>query len=126
MLCPGCVNHGLHQATRIFETFSDKDVAVMGLHSVFEHHDAQTPTSLKAFLHEYRIAFPVGVDAPADENGGLPRTMAHYGMQGTPTLILIAREGRRRAQHFGHVPALRLGAAIMTFICSPSYPLHWV
>src|SRR3546814_12104395 len=68
--------------------------------------------SLEAFLHEYRIAFPVGVDAPG-EPGGLPITMARYGMQGTPTLVLIDRKGHRRAQHFGHVPALRLGADIL-------------
>ncbi|WP_334150840.1 hypothetical protein [Hyphomicrobium sp.] len=53
-LCPGCVSHRLPQAGRVFETFSRDDVAVLGLHCVFEHHDAQTPTSLEAFLHEYR------------------------------------------------------------------------
>lgn len=115
MLCPGCVSHGLPQARRVRETFSEADVAVIGLHSVFEHHDAQTPTALAAFLHEYRIGFPVAVDAPND-GGGLPKTMAAYGMQGTPTLILIDRSGRRRAQHFGQVSDLRLGAEIMALI----------
>jgi hypothetical protein len=115
MLCPGCVSHGLPQAGRVFETFSRDDVAVLGLHCVFEHHDAQTPTSLEAFLHEYRIGFPVGVDAP-DADDPLPRTMASYAMQGTPTLILIDRKGHRRAQHFGSVPDLRLGAEIMALI----------
>jgi hypothetical protein len=115
MLCPGCVSHGLPQAGRVFETFSREDVAVLGLHCVFEHHDAQTPTSLEAFLHEYRIGFPVGVDA-LDPEGPLPRTMASYGMQGTPTLILIDRKGHRRAQHFGSVSDLRLGAEIMALI----------
>ncbi|MBI1338781.1 redoxin domain-containing protein [bacterium] len=115
MLCPGCVSHGLPQAQRVRETFREADVAVIGLHSVFEHHDAQTPVALEAFLHEYRIGFPVAVDAPG-ENGGLPRTMAAYGMQGTPTLVLIDRQGRRRAQHFGLVPDLRLGAEIMALI----------
>src|SRR3546814_4264852 len=86
MLCPGSVSHGLPQASRIHETFSRDDVVVLGLHSVFEHHEAQSPTSLEAFLHEYRIAFPVGVDPPG-EPGGLPITMARYGMQGTPTLV---------------------------------------
>ncbi|WP_373488913.1 hexameric tyrosine-coordinated heme protein, partial [Blastomonas sp.] len=33
MLCPGCVSHGLPQATRVRETFSEKDVVVIGLHS---------------------------------------------------------------------------------------------
>lgn len=97
------------------ETFSETDVTVIGLHSVFEHTQAQTPTALAAFLHEYRIGLPVAVDAPGDA-GGLPKTMAAYGMQGTPTLVLIDRQGRRRAQHFGHVPDLRLGAEIIALI----------
>ena len=115
MLCPGCVSHGLPQAKRVSETFSEEDIAVIGLHSVFEHHDAQTPQALKAFLHEYRIGFPVAVDAP-NEKSPLPKTMTAYGMQGTPTLVLIDRLGRRRAQHFGHVTDLRLGAEIMALI----------
>ncbi len=115
MLCPGCVSHGLPQAQRVRDTFREADVAVIGLHSVFEHHDAQTPVALEAFLHEYRICFPIAVDEP-DEDRGLPRTMAAYGLQGTPTLVLIDRHGRHRAQHFGHIPDLRLGAEIMALI----------
>jgi hypothetical protein len=115
MLCPGCVAHGLPQATRVFETFNHDDVAVLGLHSVFEHHEAQTPIALHAFLGEYRIRFPVGIDTP-DGGHGLPRTMARFGMQGTPTLVLIDALGRRRAQHFGTVPDLQLGAEIMALI----------
>ena len=60
MLCPGCVSHGLPQAQRVAETFASDDVLVIGLHSVFEHHEAQgTRAALKAFLHEYRIEFSV-------------------------------------------------------------------
>lgn len=115
MLCPGCVSHGLPQAKRVRETFRETDVVVIGLHSVFEHHDAQTPTALAAFLHEYRIGFPVAIDAPGGDVG-IPKTMAAYGMEGTPTLILLDRQGRRRAQHFGVVPDLRLGAEIMALV----------
>jgi len=115
MPCPGCVSHGLPQAQRVRETFREADVAVIGLHSVFEHHDAQTPVALEAFLHEYRIGFPVAIDAPGEDRG-LPKTMAAYSLQGTPTLVLIDRQGRRRAQHFGHVPDLRLGAEIMALV----------
>lgn len=111
MLCPGCVSHGLPQAMRVHDTFDPADVAVLGLHTVFEHHDAMTPVALAAFLHEYRIRFPVGVDAP--DGTGIPRTMAAYRMQGTPTLVLVDRFGRLRAQHFGSVPDLQVGAEIM-------------
>ena len=117
MLCPGCVSHGLPQANRIVGTFDQKDVAVIGLHSVFEHHEAmQTPT-LRAFLHEYRIRFPVAVDAPGD--GAMPRTMAAWGLEGTPTLVLIDRKGRPRARHLGQVSDLALGAEIMALMSEP-------
>lgn len=111
MLCPGCVSHGLPQAARVQATFPAGRVAVVGLHTVFEHHAAMTPVALEAFLHEYRIGFPVGVDMPSDE-GPIPRTMRAYAMQGTPTLVLIDARGRLRAQHFGQMPDLALGARI--------------
>lgn len=117
MLCPGCVLHGLPQAQRVAETFGG-DVTVIGLHCVFEHHAAQGPEQLRAFLNEWRIRFPVGVDAPGP--GALPRTMAAWGLQGTPSLVLINRAGRLRARHFGQVSDLALGAEIMALIAEPS------
>ena len=117
MLCPACVHHGLPQAQRIRATFAPQDVAVIGLHTVFEHHAAMTPVSLKAFLHEYRIGFPVGVDAPsAETNDPLPLTMRAYGMQGTPTLVLIDRNGQLRRHAFGAEDDLVVAAAIATLV----------
>jgi hypothetical protein len=116
MLCPGCASHGLPQAQRVRAAFSDGDVEVIGLHTVFEHHEAQGPKeALAAFLHEYRIAFPVGIDRPAS-GGGAPETMRAYNMQGTPTTLLIDREGRLRLQKFGHLDDLVLGASIATLL----------
>jgi len=116
MLCPGCASHALPQAKRVRAAFGEGEVAVVGLHTVFEHHAAQGPVdALAAFLHEYKIGFPVGVDAPGD-GGGLPETMRAYAMQGTPTTILIDRAGRLRMQRFGHVEDLHLGAAIATLV----------
>ena len=114
MLCPGCVSHGIPQAQRVAELFRPDDVQVIGLHTVFEHHEAMAPQALRAFLHEYKVAFPVGVDAP--EGDGIPQTMRAYGMQGTPTTILIDREGRLRRQAFGRMSDLQLGAEIMALV----------
>jgi thiol-disulfide isomerase/thioredoxin len=111
MLCPGCVKLGTPQAQQVHEQFARQDVAVVGLHTVFEHHDAMQPVSLAAFIHEYRLSFPIGVDRP-DGQRGIPMTMRAYDMRGTPTLILIDRHGRMRQHSFGHVPDLALGAAI--------------
>ena len=110
MLCPGCVIDGLPLAQRIYRAFSQADVAVVGLHTVFEHHEVMQPAALKAFLAEYCIGFPVGVDQPSA--GGLPETMTRYGLRGTPSLMIINREGKLSAYHFGAVDDLRIGAAI--------------
>jgi hypothetical protein len=75
---------------------------------VFEHHDAMTPVSLEAFLHEYRITFPVGVDSPS-EDGPIPRTMAAYGFRGTPSLVLIDKAGKIRHHGFGQEDDIALG-----------------
>jgi hypothetical protein len=114
MLCPGCVSHGLPQAQRIAATFDPAEVAVIGLHAVFEHHEANSAAALAAFLHEWRIRFPVAIDAPGA--GPLPRTMAAWELQGTPTLVLFDRAGRMRARHFGQVSDLALGAQIMALV----------
>ena len=115
MLCPACVQHGLPQAQRIHATFAAADVAVIGLHMVFEHHAAMTPVSLEAFIHEYRLTFPIGVDEPA-ESGPIPITMARYAMRGTPTAILIGRDGGIRHHGFGQEDDMALGAIIGTLL----------
>lgn len=118
MLCPGCVSHGLPQAQAIRRIFPEDQLAVIGLHSVFEHHAAMTPVSLAAFLHEYRITFPVAIDRPGDP-GPLPRTMEAFRLQGTPTLLLFDRQGSLRAHHFGQVHDLVIGAEIATLLAEP-------
>jgi hypothetical protein len=122
MLCPGCVSHGLPQAQRIAQTFGD-EVTVLGLHTVFEHHEAMTPVSLQAFLHEYRIGFPVGVDAH-DRPGGMPITMTRYELRGTPSLVLIDRAGRIRLHAFGHIDDLTVGATLARLIDEPRPPAN--
>lgn len=123
MLCPGCVSHGLPQAQRVFETFDPEQVTVIGLHTVFEHHAAMTPTSLKAFLHEYRIGFPVGVDRAGTDGDPIPQTMRTYAMRGTPTLLVIDAQGRLRHQHFGQVGDLVLGAQIASLVAEAQAPI---
>jgi peroxiredoxin len=115
MLCPGCVQHGLPQAQRIHARFDPSEVAVVGMHTVFEHHDAMTPVALRAFVHEYRIGFPVGVDAPGAE-GPVPQTMQAYGLRGTPSLLLIDRAGHLRWHGFGAEDDLLVGAAIAALV----------
>ncbi len=117
MLCPACVHHGLPQASRIHALFPPDAVAVVGFHTVFEHHEAMTAVALSAFIHEYRLAFPVGVDSPsADPDDPIPQTMRAYGLRGTPSLVLIDGAGRLRSHAFGAEGDLAVGAAIATLI----------
>lgn len=111
MLCPGCAMQALPQMKRLHQMFSPDRLTVIGLHTVFEHHEVQGPSALEAFLHEYRYTFPVGVDEYASGDP-LPLTMRAYAMQGTPTLILIDAQGRLREQHFGVLEDIALGAAV--------------
>lgn len=112
MLCPGCVQHALPQIGRVRAVFGADRLAVLGLHTVFEHHAANSAATLAAFAHEYRLGFPVGIDEADPGGGAVPRTMAAYGMRGTPTLLLIDAAGRLRRQTFGHVEDLVLGAEL--------------
>lgn len=111
MLCPGCAMQALPQMQRVRQLFPERRVSVVGLHTVFEHHEVQGPLALEAFLHEYRYSFPVGVDQHADGDP-LPLTMRAYAMQGTPTLMLIDANGRLREQHFGALDDLALGTLL--------------
>jgi len=121
MLCPGGVSHALPQAERLHRMFGGAGVAVVGLHTVFEHHAAMTPVALEAFIHEYRLTFPIGVDEPGAD-GPLPVTMARYGMRGTPTTLVVDRSGRVRQHHFGQMDDLALGYAVGALLAEAARP----
>ena len=111
MLCPGCVSHGIPQALRVAGQFTDAPVTVVGLHTVFEHHDVMGPKALRAFLSEYRIRFPVGIDQAAHDSS-IPLTMRAYELQGTPSVVVFDGEGRVRFSRLGQAEGLHLGAVI--------------
>jgi hypothetical protein len=111
VLCPNSVSFGVPQALRIHRTFDPKEVAVIGLHATFEHHAAITPALVKAFIQEHRLKFPVALDRPG-KSGPIPETMERYRMRGTPSLVLIDKQGVIRKHAFGPVDDLRIGAEI--------------
>jgi hypothetical protein len=111
MLCPACVAYGLPQAERVRQAFPASELAVVGLHTVFEHHEVMTVDALRAFVHEYRWSFPIGVDQP-DGLGGPSITMTRYGLRGTPSCLVLDQEGRVRLHHLGQIDDLVLGALL--------------
>ena len=118
MLCPGCVTHGTPQAVKIHQAFDREDVVVLGLHTVFEHHSVMGPEALKVFMHEYRIPFPVGVDR-AVEGSPIPATMQRYALRGTPSLLVMGRNGALRLNHFGSLDDMPLGALLGQLAAEP-------
>jgi hypothetical protein len=109
MLCPGCVAQGIPQAVKLRQAFPE--LVVIGLHSVFEHHDVMTPRALEAFIHEYRLPFPVALDRP-QPGSPVPATMQHYQLRGTPSLLLFDRAGQLRLNHFGALDDMVLGGLV--------------
>jgi peroxiredoxin len=111
MLCPACVSHGISQAIQIHNTFSRDEVVVLGLHTVFEHHSVMNPAALKVFIREYKIAFPVGIDT-AQTDHPIPLTMQAYELRGTPSIVIIDRNGYIRLSHLGPIDDLHVGAIL--------------
>lgn len=112
IFCPGCVQMGIPQAQRISQEFDPSRVAVIGLHTVFEHHEVMGRDALEVFVYEYRLRFPIGIDKYDGPEQGVPLTMRAYQMQGTPSLVLIDKTGRSRFHKFGHVSDLAVGFSI--------------
>ena len=122
MLCPGCVSHGIPQATAIHALYANDEVQVIGLHSVFEHHQVMNVEALKAFVGEYGLSFPIAVDKPST-TGSSPRTMKTYQMRGTPTLIILDQHGHVRLNHFGRLSDMHVGNLIGYLLAEGKEPL---
>ncbi len=111
MLCASSRKHGLPQAFRFAQRFDPNEVTVIGLHTVFENHDAMPPGKLAEFIEKSGLPFPVGVDAP--DGAKPPKTMTAYEMRGTPSMLLFDRQGRLRRHYMGEVDDIRLAADTM-------------
>ena len=121
--CPGSLKHGLPQAERVAQGFTDDEVAVIGLNVAFEEPEAQTADMLEAFCAAQGLLFAVAKDTI---NGGdIPKTMAAYEIQGTPTTLIFDRQGRLRRHYLGRIDDIRLAAEIMAFCMeAPNAPVE--
>lgn len=115
MLCPGCVNHSIPQAQRVHRLVNADQVTVLGIHSVFEHHNVMDTDALRVFLSEFGVKFPVAVDRPR-EGQVIPSTMRRWRLEGTPTTMLVDRQGKVRQVWFGQLDELVLGVWLGTLL----------
>ena len=107
MLCPGCVQHAVPQSLKVAEAFARTDLAVVGLHTVFEHHAVMGPDALAVYLHENRIRYPVGVDAYDDGDwvylgGGVWEDAYIASLPPNERHEVLTRYGRLQAESRGH------------------------
>jgi hypothetical protein len=114
--CPGSLRHGLPQAERMAQGFSEDEVAVIGLNTAFEETEKQTPAALEILIGEKDLTFPIAIDKPGSD---IPRTMSAYEIQGTPTVLLFDRQGRLRRHYVGQVDDIRLAAEVMALSIEP-------
>ncbi len=122
MLCPGCVAQCIPQLKTLHELSKNAPLTVIGLHTVFEHHQAMQPHALEAFIHEYRLNFPVGV-AAYDENNLMPKTMTDWQMRGTPSTFVFSADGALCLHQFGHVDDLPLGMVVGQLLAAVNAPI---
>lgn len=105
--CDGCVKLALPQAERMHREYAGLGVRVAGVHSAFED---EAGAGLAAFLREGNYTLPVGLDAPGES--WQPRTMEAWGVEGTPTLVLLDKRSQLRMKKLGHIEDDRLRAAL--------------
>jgi hypothetical protein len=119
--CKGSLNHGLPQAERFACNFNEDEVAVIGLNTAFEEQTKQAVSDLELFAGEKDFSFPIAKDEP--DGTDLPKTMAAYEIQGTPTTLIFDRQGRLRRHYLGQVDDIRLAAEVMALCMeSPTAP----
>jgi peroxiredoxin len=123
MLCPGCVAHSIPQLKKMHELSRNLPLTVIGLHTVFEHHQAMQPHALKAFIHEYRLSFPIGV-AAYEENSLMPKTMEDWQMRGTPSTFVFSADGDLCLHQFGHIDDLPLGIFVGQLLAAVNAPTN--
>lgn len=111
MLCPSSRAHGLPQAFRFAQRFDSKEVAVIGLHAVFQNQDAMSSDKLEEFIEKSNLPFPIAVDTATGSKP--PKTMTAYEMRGTPSMLVFDRQGRLRRCYMGEVDDIRLAADTM-------------
>ena len=108
MLCPACVVQSIPQANKVHQLIQKDNAKIIGLHSVFENHAGMQEESLKVFLEQFRVRFPVAIDQYVNKNP-TPETMLRYNLQGTPSLLVFDDKHQLVMKRFGHVDDLQLG-----------------
>jgi thiol-disulfide isomerase/thioredoxin len=127
--CPGCASFSVPLFQHWQETYGQReDVLILGIHTVFEGHDVQTPQSLRQFLLDKGIRYPVGIDAYDGGDRVTPVTMRRFDTGGTPHVAIVDRYSRLVFSHFGRFDPAPVEAFIDRLLketaAAPTRPKH--
>lgn len=120
MLCPLCITEATPLMNRVHEQIRHRDdVTLIGLHTVFEDHEAQAPDPLAHYVARAGITFPVAIDA-FEPGHDAPITMRRLLIIGTPSIISIDRAGSVRERLFGVPSEKALMARVERLAAEPA------
>ena len=117
---PGVLNHPLPQAMRVQRMYSNEDLVVVGLHTVFKHHDVTAADAWRRSWLNSAIRSRSASTATTIWQIESPTTMHAYALQGTPSTVLIDRAGRIRSSSLGAIDDLTLGTTMTTSAPNPA------
>jgi hypothetical protein len=126
--CPGCFLYGLPIAETLHQTYKDQGLLVVGLATAFEDFDINNLENLRLVINKgiaigeprkvlrergllregdrlpFKITFPVAMDKlkKISEDNYLGSTFEEYGLKGTPSSIVVGKEGIVRHISFGY------------------------
>lgn len=99
--CPGCNSFSIPLMLKWEEAYKNNPaIQLLGIHTVFEGHDYQTPERLRNYIKEKKISHPVAVDHYVRDIR-IPETMILYQTRGTPEMVIIDKKGVIRFKQFG-------------------------
>jgi thioredoxin-related protein len=90
-------------------------VVVVGLHTGLESLNTLSSDALALFNQENQITIPIGMDE-WDKRRLTSKTMQAYKLQGTPSVILIDRQGRFSFSVLGYVSDIALICKIRSLL----------
>lgn len=116
--CPGCFSYALPLAEAIHQESSRLGLSVKALSTAFEDFDLNTRENTRSLVERGTlvgatrralgrdsyggtISFPVGVDAGIER--GVGETFAAYRLLGTPSWLVLERDGRLLRSEFGQL-----------------------
>lgn len=115
MLCAGSLGYSLPRITEWVKKYGPNPAfAAIGIHSVWELHDRQTPEALKEFLARREIKYPVGIDKlrPQDPRGNETlwnfRIANEEGRLSTPGTVIVDKQGIVRFKKYGNIDPTQL------------------